>query len=122
MERITILLDKVVLFLDIIKFLVTLEEHLVFALDLLDVASENTVLTVVIIDQIMQLFKFLLQFIATHFVIVHLAITSAGFSGSITRNDRLIVSVPVIVVSGIGCGTKTLTQRGQELVSLLGEC
>jgi len=122
LERITILLDKVVLFLDIIKFLVTLEEHLVFALDLLDVASENTVLTVVIIDQIMQLFKFLLQFIATHFVIVHLAITSAGFSGSITRNDRLIVPVPVIVVSSIGCGTKTLTQRGQELVSLLGEC
>ena len=116
LQIVALLLLEPVVSLNLIQFLVSLQQKSVLFLYLLDVARKNAVVPVVFVNQPVQLIHFVLQFVAPDFEVVY-----NFFSGGVGAVAEYTGTLHVLaVVATFGCGSpEALAQRRHKSVCLL---
>ena len=113
LECVALFLNEVVFSLQVIQLGVSLEEKLVFPLDLLDVTRNNAIMAVTFINESVQLVDLLLQLLAPELEEVHVVASFSGrFKSVFSSQGRAIVSITT------GSRSESLTERVKKLIGL----
>ena len=77
-KYLSLILGKFELLLQLVELFVSFHEHSLLALDLFDVTGKDAVMAVTLVNQTMQFFYFIIQFVASELPIVDLIRLGGG--------------------------------------------